>query len=375
MTPVAVTPVVSDLFIGLISGTSADAIDAALVSFTPELKLLHALAMPYPSSLREEILRLGLGNGQTSLQQIGELDTHIGEQFAAAALKLLEQSGYAAERIRAIGSHGQTLWHAPRAPVPFTLQIGDPNIIAERTGIDTLADFRRRDLAAGGEGAPLAPAFHAAFLRSANENRAVLNLGGIANLTLLPAHGRVLGFDTGPANGLLDVWAELHLGVTVDQDGAFAARGQVHKELLTRCLSDPYFSRPAPKSTGRDYFNLAWLHRNLSGLNIAAEDIQATLLALTARSIADALQREAPATTRVLVCGGGARNPVLMTAIRNALTPITIELTSAYGVDPDFLEAMAFAWLARERIDGRCGNLPEVTGARGKRILGGFFKA
>lgn len=363
------------LYLGLISGTSVDAIDAALVRFGATPQLLARLSFPYPEALRSELLAVGLGDGHLHLAALGALDVQVGEQFAAAALALLAASGRKPAAVRAIGSHGQTLWHAPRAAHPCTLQIGDPNVIAELTGIDTVADFRRRDLAAGGEGAPLAPAFHAAFLADPREARAVLNLGGIANLTLLRPGQSVLGFDTGPANSLLDAWTLSQRGQRHDQDGAFAASGRVDAELLVRCLDEAYFSRPAPKSTGRDLFNLDWLARRLHGLTLAPADVQATLVALSAASIAQALHREAPETARVLACGGGVRNPVLMATLARQLAPATVASTASFGVDADFLEAMAFAWLARERIEGRPGNLPAVTGARGPRPLGGIYRA
>jgi anhydro-N-acetylmuramic acid kinase len=363
------------LFLGLISGTSVDAIDAALVAFEPQPRLVAAKAIEYAPALRERILAAGLGDGITTFQEIGTLDVAIGRAFADAALALLDASGTDAAKVRAIGSHGQTLWHAPRGAFPFTLQLGDANIIAERTGIDTVADFRRRDMAAGGEGAPLVPAFHAAFLRSADEDRAVLNLGGIANLSLLLRGQSVRGFDTGPANTLLDVWVEKHRGQRFDADGAFAATGRCHAPLLARMLDDPYFARPAPKSTGRDHFNLAWIERCLEGFVIGAEDVQATLLALTARSIGLALRREAPAVRRLLVCGGGARNRQMLAALAAEFDDVAVETTDGHGLDTDAMESMAFAWLARETIEGRPGNLPDVTGARGPRILGGIYRA
>ena len=364
-----------DIYLGLMSGTSVDAIDAALVSFDPSPRLLACCAVQYPSGLREQILRLGLSQGKTSLQEIGALDAAIGTQFAAAAVHLLAKANTSASAVRAIGSHGQTLWHSPRTESPFTLQLGDPNVIAELTGVDTVADFRRRDVAAGGEGAPLVPAFHAAFLHHRAEHRAVLNLGGIANLSLLPRTGAVRGFDTGPANTLLDLWIEKHCGLPFDTNGTFAASGNRSADLLRRMLDDPYFSLRAPKSTGRDHFNLDWLARRLVGLELSAQDVQASLLALTARSIASALRREAPETERLLICGGGACNPRMIDAITAELAGIHIEPTSHYGLDTDYMEAMAFAWLARETLAGRPGNLPAVTGARGPRILGGIYRA
>ncbi len=365
----------AELYLGLISGTSADAIDAALVRFQGDLPhCIAAAATPYPAALRQRILDLALARREASFDCIGELDVEIGHAFASAAEALIEQHGIDRAELRAIGSHGQTLWHRPLAAHPFTLQLGDPNVIAERLRVTTVADFRRRDIAAGGQGAPLAPAFHAACLASSSETRAVLNLGGIANLTLLTPGERVRGFDTGPASGLMDAWCHEHTGAAFDHDGALAAQGHVDPELLSRCLSDPYFGRPAPKSTGRETFHLHWLRAQLRGHESVA-DVQATLLALTVHSVAAALQRECAGATRVVACGGGVHNGQLMSALGTALAPVVLETTAQHGIDPDYVEAIAFAWLARETLAGRPGSRPEVTGARGPRVLGAIFPA
>lgn len=368
----------SPLFLGLISGTSADAIDAALVDFADPLpRLIATQASPYPVDLREALLALAQGDGRTSLDELGALDQRVADVFADAALETMRSAGIEASSIDAIGSHGQTIWHRPNASIPFTMQIGDPSRIAERTGCRVVADFRRRDLAAGGQGAPLMSAFHAAILSSRAEDRAVLNLGGIANLTRLPKDPTtaVIGFDTGPASCLLDAWALRHLGTPCDLDGAFAARGRCNAGLLDALLAEPYFALPAPKSTGREVFNLGWLDRHTALSMLPAADVQATLVALTARTVADALRHEAPTTRAVFVCGGGARNPVLMDALRAALQPARLASTDELGIDPDYMEAMGFAWLARETLAGRTNNLPSVTGARGPRILGGIYPA
>jgi anhydro-N-acetylmuramic acid kinase len=363
------------LFLGLISGTSADAIDAALVAFEGDTPTtLATSATPYAPALRSRILDLALGREAASFDRCGELDVEIGQAFAQAAKALIARSGVARERIRAIGSHGQTLWHRPYATHPFTVQLGDPNVIAERLRITTVADFRRRDLAAGGQGAPLAPAFHGACLSAPDETRAVLNLGGIANLTLLAPGEPVRGFDTGPASALMDAWCREHTGEPFDRDGALAASGRVDQALLTRLLADAYFSRPAPKSTGRETFQLQWLRERLHGDENVA-DVQATLLALTARSVAEALHRECQGTARVIACGGGVHNARLMAALREALAPVRLETTAAHGIDPDYVEAITFAWLARETLEGRPGNRPEVTGAQGPRVLGAIWPA
>lgn len=367
----------SRLFIGLISGTSADGIDAALVRFDGDTATLvagHAHAWPAP--LRTRLIEIGQGAKIDSLDEIATLDVQVGETFAGAALALLDQAGVTADAVTAIGSHGQTVRHRPAGAHydgrhPFTWQIGDAHVIAERTGIATVADFRRRDVAAGGHGAPLLPALHDALLRSRDEDRAVLNLGGIANLTLLPADpaGAVRGFDTGPANCLMDAWCLRHTGRGYDADGAFAASGRCDDALLARLLDEPWFAAPPPKSTGREQFHLDWVTARLRG-DERAEDVQATLLELTARTIADALRATQLGTRRLLACGGGVHNPQLLARIAAQLPQTRIESTAAHGVDPDLIEAMGFAWLARQALAGRPGNLPSVSGARGPRVLG-----
>ncbi len=365
------------LYLGLISGTSADAIDVALVDFQADApRLLAARAHHWPEELRQTLLCLAQGDGQTALDPLGDLDAAVAEVFADAANRLLAEAGVAASAVRALGSHGQTIWHRPYARRPFTLQIGDPARIAELTGCTVVADFRRRDIAAGGQGAPLMSAFHRAVFTDAGEDRAVLNLGGIANLTLLPADAgkAVIGFDTGPASGLLDAWAQVHLGRRFDEDGRFAAQGRCRDELLAILLRDPYFALPAPKSTGREVLNLTWLHQRADVGGLPAADVQATLLQLTVRTVTEALRREMPGAQRVFACGGGVRNPALMRALTEAIAPTALETTAALGVDPDYVEAMGFAWLARQTLAGQPGNLPSVTGARGSRILGAIHQ-
>lgn len=364
-----------ELFLGLISGTSADGIDAVLVRFLPQPELLAACTSPYPGSLRERLLAL-MHADRVSLEELGQIDVEVADAFADAALALLKSSGHKAEQVRAIGSHGQTVRHRPFLRHPFTLQLGDPHRIAERTGICTVADFRRRDVAAGGQGAPLVCALHAGLFAAEDEIRAVLNLGGIANLTLLEAGREVLGFDTGPANALMDLWATESRGEGRDEGGAWAASGRVHGDLLAAMLGDPYFALPIPKSTGREHFHRAWLGGHLAQLDgqPAAADVQATLAELSAQSIVDALARHAPAVRRVLACGGGVHNRWLMTRIGALLAlrlqGCSLDTTAAHGLDPDFVEATAFAWLARETLAGRPGNCASVTGARGPRVLG-----
>lgn len=368
----------SQLFVGLISGTSADGIDAALVRFSgddaPHCELLLGRTYAWPEALRTQLIALGQGAAIDSLDDVGTLDVRLGEHFAAAAVQLLEEAGIARADVAAIGSHGQTVRHRPAGAAfdgrhPFTMQLGDAHVIAERSGIATVADFRRRDVAAGGHGAPLLPALHAALLHSPHEDRAVLNLGGIANFTLLPCHGDVRGFDTGPANALMDAWCALHTGRAFDADGALAAQGACDAALLQRLLDEPWFALPPPKSTGREVFHLDWVRARLQGGETAA-DVQATLLELTAASVVDALRASQPDTRRVLVCGGGVHNTRLLQRIAARLPGVAVESTAVHGVDPDFVEAMGFAWLARQALRGRPGNLPSVTGARGPRVLG-----
>jgi anhydro-N-acetylmuramic acid kinase len=366
----------SATYLGLISGTSADSIDSVLVSFHRGMpQLLASHSHPWPGALRERMLALAQGESAPDLDTLGRLDVEIAHGFAEASLELLERSGTPASAVRAIGSHGQTLRHRPGGDYPFTLQLGDPSVIAERCGIDVVADFRRADIAAGGQGAPLLPAVHAMLLARPGHARVVLNLGGIANITVLGADGSVLGFDTGPANGLLDAWCLRQRGESFDRDGRYAASGQADQALLAQLLDDPYFALAPPKSTGREYFHLDWLatHARLAALQPA--DVQATLLELTARSVAAAITQHAPDAREVLACGGGVHNGALMRRLTELLAPRALLSTSRYGVDPDFLEATAFAWLARQRLLGLPGNLPSVTGARGPRVLGAIYSA
>jgi anhydro-N-acetylmuramic acid kinase len=366
--------VTASLYLGLISGTSADGIDAALVRFEPSLHVIGATTAPYPAALRERLLALATTSAAVALDDYGALDVAIGTCFADAALALLRETGTAPGSVAAIGSHGQTVRHTPFGDHPFTLQAGDPTVIAERTRITTIADFRRADVAAGGQGAPLLPALHAALFSAADATRVILNLGGIANITILAPGRDVLGFDTGPANCLLDAWAKRHLGTDRDDDGAWARSGRVDRVLLTRWKADPYFTAAPPKSTGREYFNLDWLDARLSGQR-AAEDVQATLLALSAASIAESIRTHAPGAREVFACGGGVHNTALMHALAEELAPMTVSTTSALGLDPDYVEAAGFAWLARARLANAPGNLPAVTGARGPRVLGAIYAA
>lgn len=367
---------VPELYVGLISGTSADSIDAALVrldSGVPQVLATHA--HPWPAAVRERVLALAQAEAALDLDAFGRLDVQIARCFAEAALQLLEHGGTSARSVRAIGSHGQTLRHRPQGESPFTLQLGDPSVIAELCRIDVVADFRRADIAAGGQGAPLLPALHAMLLARPGHTRVVLNLGGIANITVLDADGGVLGFDTGPANGLLDAWCLRQRGEPFDRGGRFAASGKVDSGLLSALLQDAYFALPPPKSTGREHFHLDWLTRHPGLGGIKPEDVQATLLELTARSVATAIAQHAPMAEDVLACGGGVHNGLLMQRLGELLSPCAMRSTADFGIDPDFLEATAFAWLARQRLLDLPGNLPAVTGARGSRVLGAVYRA
>ena len=364
-----------DAWVGLMSGTSMDGIDAVLVSFTDQsADLLGTCTLPWPDEVRLRLI--AASQNHASPDEIGELDTLTGSLFAEAASRVVEKSGMAPSSIRAIGSHGQTIRHQPSGPAPYSLQIGNPAVIAEKTGITTVADFRSRDMAAGGQGAPLVPAFHKAFFGSPQEDRCILNLGGIANITHIPADSSqpVTGFDTGPANALVDAWCQDQTGLPFDADGRWASEGEVNERLLEDMLSDAYFSRPAPKSTGKERFNLDWVKTLIRRHpDIPAEDIQRTLLQLTVISIVRQLPEVSP--IRVYACGGGTRNPVLMEQLEKALAPETLGLTSELGLDPHWVEAVAFAWLARQTLSGKPGNLPDVTGASGPRILGAIYPA
>lgn len=364
------------LYVGLISGTSADGIDAALVRFEHDKpQLLHALTHAWPDALRTQVLRVAQDETTLDLDAFGRLDVAVGQTFADAVAALLVQSGTSASSVHAVGSHGQTVRHRPSGEHPFTLQIGNASVIAERCGIDVVADFRSADVAAGGQGAPLLPAVHAMLLNAPGRTRVVLNLGGIANITVLAADGRVFGFDTGPANGLMDAWCLRHRGEAFDRNGAFAASGRVDESLLATLLDDPYFALPPPKSTGREHFHLGWLDARLHAATASPADVQATLLELTVRSIVAAIDAHASDAEDVLICGGGVHNRVLVQRLRELLQPRVLGSTADYGVDPDYLEAAAFAWLARQRLLGLPGNLPAVTGARGPRVLGAIHLA
>lgn len=365
-----------ELYVGLMSGTSLDGIDASLVDFeSHKTRLIAFDYLPFSPELKNAIHRLSKPGALISLEDYGSMDTRLGRLFAEAVDSLLIKAQVPASSIIAIGSHGQTIYHAPDIQFPFSLQIGDPNIIAEKTGIATVADFRRRDIAANGQGAPLVPAFHEAVFSHSTEHRCIVNIGGIANITALPAHqsSKVIGFDTGPGNTLMDLWIKQHHNLAYDKNGTWAKTGKINHDLVAHLKQDAYFSAHPPKSTGKEYFSLSWLNQKIKSTIFKAEDIQASLCFLTAITICEAIEKYAPLTERVLICGGGIHNDYLLQLIQQNLS-CPVNSTEPYGIHPDHVEAMAFAWLARQTLNYWPGNLKEVTGANKSVILGGLYQ-
>jgi anhydro-N-acetylmuramic acid kinase len=361
-----------ELFAGLMSGTSLDGVDAVLADFAAmPPKVLARAHHAFDAALRAELLALN-APGVDELDRAARCANELARRYASAVGEVLARARIAPEALRAVGCHGQTVRHRPERG--YTLQLGNAALLAELCGARVVADFRSRDVAAGGQGAPLAPAFHAAVLSSPSEARAVLNVGGIANVTWLPVAAAVAGFDTGPGNCLMDLWASVHLGKPMDAEGAWAAGARADIALLENFLAEPYFARRPPKSTGRDLFNEDWLRARLPARH-DARVVQATLLELTARSIADALTRDCRGARRLLVCGGGVHNRALMARLGALLAPVPVESTAAHGVEPGLVEPLAFAWLAREALAGRAASLPSVTGAQGARVLGAIHSA
>ena len=361
-------------YVGLMSGTSLDGVDAVHAEIGPagQIRLLRTHYLPYADSLRAQLLALHAP--QPDEIHIAALAANdLARLYAEAVNALLD--GIAPDSVRAIGCHGQTLRHRPADG--YTLQIGNAALLAERTGITVVADFRSRDIAAGGQGAPLVPAFHAQALRHPDIHRVIANIGGIANVTDLPLDGGVRGWDTGPGNMLLDAWIKRHQGAHYDRDGAWAASGRVHPGLLAALTQHAYLQSPPPKSAGREQFNLDWLDATLANLNetLPPADVQASLLEFTAISLADSVIHECSGAQELYVCGGGAHNGTLMQRIRARLPNLRVATTAALGIDPDWVEALAFAWLARQTLHHEPGNLPSVTGARGARILGAIYPA
>jgi len=365
----------SGRYIGVMSGTSLDGVDVVLAAIDDRMVAQQAsLSWPIPVSLKEAILAICQGQ-QLTLSQLGQLDSRLGKLFADAVLALLKQESLRPQEIVAIGCHGQTVWHEPLGDAAHTLQIGDNNQIVARTGITVVGDFRRRDIALGGQGAPLVPAFHQALLAHPIERRMVLNIGGIANLSLLFPGQPVRGYDTGPGNMLMDAWIWRQKGQPYDKDAQWARAGNVIRPLLQQMLSDPWFARPAPKSTGREYFNYGWLERQLAHFpGLSGSDVQATLAELTAVSIAEQVLLSG-GCERLLVCGGGGRNPLVMARLASLLPGIEVGTTDEAGISGDDMEALAFAWLAWRTIAGLPGNLPSVTGASQPSVLGAIFPA
>ena len=359
-----------ELYVGLMSGTSLDGVDAVLADLSDARpRPLGHVRHAFDPALRQALLDLNSPGGN-EIERAALAGNELARRYAAAAREVYSLKGINPADVRAIGCHGQTVRHRPE--LGYTIQIGNAALLAELTGIQVVADFRSRDVAAGGQGAPLVPAFHAAVFAAQDEERAVLNLGGIANLTSLPKAGAVRGFDCGPGNCLMDLWAASHLGKTHDQDGAWAGGGRAIPGLLERMRSEPYFAAPPPKSTGRDRFNEAWLHAQLAG-GEAPRDVQATLLELTARSVSDAIGVFCPGAQRVIVCGGGTLNPVLVRRLAALLAPVTVESSGLHGIDAQWVEATAFAWLAQQALAGAPVSLSSVTGARGARVLGAVY--
>lgn len=361
-----------EIFVGLMSGTSLDGVDAVLADFGgARPKLLACASVPFDAPLRRELLALN-SPGADEIDRAARAGNELARIYAAAAAEVLAGSNTPKAEVRAIGCHGQTVRHRPERG--YTTQIGNPSLLAELTGICVVADFRSRDVAAGGQGAPLVPAFHAMVFADAAEDRVAINLGGIANLSILPGHGGVTGFDSGPGNCLLDSWASTNLGTPHDDLGNWAAGGKLIPDLLERMLKEPYFAAPAPKSTGRDLFNESWLRRHLKG-DENPQSVQATLLELTARSLAEAIARHGGGARRLIACGGGVKNDALMRRLAALTSPAALETSERHGIDPQLVEATAFGWFAKQALDGKPGNLPAVTGARGARVLGAIYPA
>lgn len=380
-------------YIGLMTGTSMDGIDAALVQFDTDnkaekVRIVATHSHPIPHTLKTELEKLSLP-GEDTIDGMGSADAQLGSLLANAVNTLLTSAGLKAAAVTAIGSHGQTIRHRPPGDpstpdYPFTLQVGDPNQIAALTNITTVADFRRRDMALGGQGAPLVPAFHKAVFQHSKIHRVIVNVGGIANITNLPPKATVTGFDTGPGNGLMDAWIKRHQNLPYDNEGQWAASHRHHPELLTQLKKHPFFTCEPPKSTGREDFNLDWLDAELthfeksnadSGPNLSQGVVQASLLALTAETIGEAIAETAPSATEIYICGGGALNTALMDTLKNRLAPAKVESTRKLGIAPQWVEAAAFAWLARQTLRGLPGSLAEVTGATKSAVLGAIYPA
>lgn len=359
------------------SGTSLDGVDIALMDFAKSPPKMTACDFfPMPEELRADISAL-LKTGETNLQKLGEIDHRLGLLYAQTINAFLEKNQLKAENIQAIGCHGQTVWHSPDSVYPFTTQIGDMNLVAAKTGITTIADFRRKDMAVGGQGAPLVPAFHQAIFSDANRLTVVLNIGGISNISVLKPNSPTIGYDVGAGNTLMDSWIEQHQGKRYDKNGEWAKSGQIMPDLLVELLNEPFFSKIPPKSTGRELFNLTWLAKKLQNFTACKpEDVQRTLAEFTAKSIANELiPLETKLPCLLLVCGGGARNSLLMERLSALLPNWRVATTTEFGLDIDYVEAAAFAWLAYQRMHSLPSNMPSVTGAKKAVSLGVIYSA
>lgn len=362
----------SDLFVGVMSGTSLDGADAAVVDFSGAApRTIGFATVAFPGDLRERILAL-CGPGVDSIDLAAQVTSELCGRYAEVVAAALLNAGVARDRVAAIGCHGQTVRHRPQSG--YTVQLNDPARLAELTGIDVVADFRRRDMAAGGQGAPLVPAFHDFVFRNPHRSRAVVNIGGIGNVTWLHPGKPTIGFDSGPGNALLDAWANRHLGTDFDEDGRWALKGHSDARLLARLLEDPYFALPPPKSTGRELFHLQWLERHAAS-DLRAEDVQATLLDLTAKSIVEAIDRYCGGTEEIYLAGGGARNPALVGRIRALARGRSVQPTDVLGVPSGHVEPVAFAWFALKCMRREAIDLTTITGARTPRVLGGVYPA
>ena len=366
-------------YLGIMSGTSLDGVDIALTDIhSNQTKLIAAGFTPMPANLREKVTAL-IQSGETTLQALGELDHQFGFLYADCVNAFLRKHELKPEQVEAIGCHGQTVWHSPKSQFPFTMQIGDMNLLAAKTGITVVGDLRRKDMAFGGQGAPLVPAFHQAVFFDPNWATVVLNIGGISNISLLIPEQPVIGFDTGTGNALLDQWIEKHQGKAYDKNGEWAASGQVNPDLLAALLDEDFFQLPPPKSTGRELFNLAWLENKIQKIAgkttaLLPQDVQATLAEFTVQSIVLALNNiQTALPCRLLVCGGGAKNQAIMNGLKQALPSWRIQLTTELDLDIDYVEAAAFAWLAYRRMHNLPANLPSVTGATSAVSLGAIF--
>jgi len=371
-------------YIGLMSGTSLDGVDVVIVNINlpRQFSLLAAKTYPVPEQLKEELISLSQKNQDGELDQYARLDVKMGRLFAQCCLQLINENHIDVTQILAIGSHGQTLRHYPDSKFPTSLQIGDPNIIAQMTQITTIADFRRRDMAAGGQGAPLVPPFHQALFGNKEKSRVILNIGGIANITFIASESsshqtKILGYDTGPGNGLMDNWCHENFSCHYDRSGQLASQGNVVHALLTEMMNDPYFSQSYPKSTGREYFSSQWIADYLKKkeINLKAIDILSTLLEVTVHSISNEINRLKPNVDEVLVCGGGVRNTFLMQRLSELMPDKAVQSTENFGLHPDWVEACAFAWLAKQTLNGLSSNLPSVTGADKAVIQGAIWSA